>query len=52
MPIDGLVHRGQGFFTDRELYFFDPSGNRLELRDQTWSAGMPELSVDELAQQA
>jgi len=23
--IDGLVHRGQGYFTGRELYFFDPS---------------------------
>ena len=26
------------------------SGNRLELRDPTWSAGMPELTVDELAE--
>ncbi len=52
VPIDGLVHRGQGFFTGRELYFFDPSGNRLELRDPTWSDGMPELTVEELAQQA
>ena len=48
VPIDGLVHRGQGVFTGRELYFFDPSGNRLELRDPTWSAGMPEPTVEEL----
>ena len=49
VPIDGLVHRAQGFFTGRELYFFDPSGNKLELRDPDWSAGMPELTVEELA---
>jgi len=29
-----------------------PSGNMLELRDPTWSTGMPELSVDEIVQQA
>jgi len=52
VPIDQLVHRKQGFFTGRELYFFDPSGNKLELRDPTWSDGMPEPSVEELAQQA
>ena len=50
VPIDGLVHRAKGFFTGRELYFFDPSGNRLELRDPTWQEGMPELSVEEMAQ--
>ena len=49
VPIDQLVHRGQGFFTGRELYFFDPSGNKLELRDPNWVAGMPKLSVEELA---
>ena len=47
--IDHLTYRGQGFFTGRELYFFDPSGNRLELRDPTWTAGMPEPSFEELA---
>ena len=41
IPIDGLVYRGEGFFTVRELYFFDPSWNRLELRDPTWHEGMP-----------
>ena len=44
-----LTYRGQGFFTGRELYFFDPSGNRLELRDPTWGEGMPEPSFEELA---
>ena len=48
IPIDELFHRGKGFFTGRELYFFDPSGNRLELRDPTWQEGMPELSIEEL----
>jgi catechol 2,3-dioxygenase-like lactoylglutathione lyase family enzyme len=47
--IDQLYYRGKGFFTGRELYFFDPSGNRLELRDPTWKAGMPEPSYEELA---
>ena len=32
-----------------QLYFFDPSGNRLELRDPTWGEGMPEPSFEELA---
>ena len=48
VPIDELVYRGRGFFTGRELYFFDPSGNRLELRDPTWKEGMPEPSYDEI----
>ena len=48
IPIDQLVYRGKGFFTGRELYFFDPSGNRLELRDPTWEEGMPEPSFDEI----
>jgi catechol 2,3-dioxygenase-like lactoylglutathione lyase family enzyme len=46
IPIDQLVYRGRGFFTGRELYFFDPSGNRLELRDPTWQEGMPEPSFE------
>ena len=49
IPIDRLYHRAKGFFTGRELYFFDPSGNRLELRDPTWKEGMPEPSFEELA---
>ncbi len=47
--IEHLTYRGRGVFTGRELYFFDPSGNRLELRDPTWSEGMPEPSYEELA---
>ena len=48
IPIDDLIYRAKGFFTGRELYFFDPSGNRLELRDPTWTEGMPEPSFDEI----
>jgi len=44
-----LVYRKKGVFTGRELYFHDPSGNRLELRDPTWHDGMPEPTIDELA---
>ena len=44
-----LIYRRKGVFTGRELYFHDPSGNRLELRDPTWHEGMPEPSFDELA---
>ena len=47
--IDRLYYRKVGYFPGRELYFFDPSGNRLELRDPTWHAGMPEPSFEELA---
>ncbi len=43
-----LVYRERGFFTGRELYFLDPSGNRLELRDPTWRAGMPAPSYAEI----
>jgi hypothetical protein len=49
IPIDRLYYRAKGFFTGRELYFFDPSGNRLELRDPTWKAGMPEPSLSGFA---
>ena len=48
IQIDQLVYRAQGFFTGRELYFFDASGNRLELRDPTWVAGMPEPPFEEI----
>ncbi|HZA25375.1 MAG TPA: hypothetical protein VFA32_22730, partial [Dehalococcoidia bacterium] len=50
VPIAGLVYRARGFFTGRELYFLDPSGNRLELRDPTWQQGMPEPSFEEIVQ--
>jgi hypothetical protein len=49
VKIDELYYRKGGYFPGRELYFFDPSGNRLELRDPTWKAGMPEPSFDEVA---
>ena len=48
VPVIRLVYRGRGFFTGRELYFFDPSGNRLELRDPIWKEGMPEPSFEEI----
>jgi extradiol dioxygenase family protein len=48
VPIDQLIYRAKGFFTGQELYFFDPSGNRLELRNPAWTEGMPEPSVDEI----
>jgi catechol 2,3-dioxygenase-like lactoylglutathione lyase family enzyme len=49
IPIVDLVYREQGFFTGRELYFLDPSGNLLELRDPTWKPGMPTPRHEELA---
>ncbi len=49
VTIEHLTYRAQGVFTGRELYFFDPSGNRLELRDPTWTQGMPEPSFEKLA---
>ena len=49
VAIDHLTYRARGVFTGRELYLFDPSGNRLELRDPTWTEGMPEPSFAELA---
>jgi hypothetical protein len=48
IKIDNLTYRAQGFFTGRELYFYDPSGNRLELRDPTWEEGMAEPSYEEI----
>jgi hypothetical protein len=44
-----LYYRKGGYFPGRELYFSDPSGNRLELRDPTWKTGMPEPTFDEVA---
>jgi extradiol dioxygenase family protein len=44
-----IVYREKGFFTGRELYFFDPTGNVLELRDPTWKPGMPTPSVEEIS---
>jgi catechol 2,3-dioxygenase-like lactoylglutathione lyase family enzyme len=49
VPITHLEYREKGFFTGREIYFLDPSGNVLELRDPTWQAGMPKPTVEEIA---
>ena len=43
-----IVYRAQGFFLGRELYFLDPSGNMLELRDPTWKPGMPQPTYEEI----
>ena len=48
VPIVDLHYRAGGHFPGRELYFLDPSGNRLELRDVTWVKGMPEPSFAEV----
>ena len=50
VPIVRLQYRANGYFTGRELYFYDPSGNRLELRDPTWKKGMPEPPFDDIVQ--
>ncbi len=49
VEVVSLVYREKGFFTGRELYFLDPSGNRLELRDPTWQPGMPKPDWEEIA---
>ena len=46
--IYSLVYRERGFFTGRELYFNDPSDNRLELRDATWQSGMPTPPLEDI----
>jgi extradiol dioxygenase family protein len=43
-----IVYRARGHFTGRELYFLDPSGNMLELRDGTWKEGMPTPTFEEI----
>jgi len=48
IKVEELVYREKGFFTGRELYFLDPSGNLLEVRDPTWHAGMPTPSYEEI----
>ena len=49
IPVVDLIHREHGFFPGRELYFLDPSGNLLELRDATWMPGMAKSTYEELA---
>jgi hypothetical protein len=48
VKIEELTYREHGFFTGRELYFLDPSGNLLEVRDPTWKAGMTMRSLAEI----
>ena len=43
-PVD---YRPGGFFTGRQLFVLDPSGNRIELRDASWKAGMPTPTYEE-----
>jgi catechol 2,3-dioxygenase-like lactoylglutathione lyase family enzyme len=49
VPILDITYREQGVFLGRELYFLDPSGNMLELRDPTRKAGMPTPTYQEIA---
>ncbi len=44
-PVD---YRPGGFFTGWQLFVLDPSGNRIELRDQNWHPGMPTPTYDEI----
>jgi hypothetical protein len=44
-PVD---YRPGGFFTGRQLFVLDPSGNRIELRDSSWKAGMPTPTYEEI----
>jgi len=44
-PVD---YRPGGFFTGRQLFVLDPSGNRIELRDASWKAGMPTPTYEEI----
>ena len=48
VKIEELTYRAHGFFTGRELYFLDPSGNLLEVRDPTWKAGMATPSLADI----
>ena len=47
-PILDLVYREGGFFPGREVYFLDPSGNVLELRDPSWKPGMARPTLSEI----
>lgn len=49
IPVEHLTYRAKEFSTGRELYFFNPSGNRLEPRDPTWQESMPQPLFEELA---
>ncbi len=45
---EAIVYRERGHFTGRELYFLDPSGNMLELRDANWKPGMPTPTYEQI----
>ena len=47
-PVEPVMYRRHGFFTGAELYFPDPSGNTLEIRNAEWQPGMPEPTWEEL----
>ena len=47
-PVEPIVYRERGFFTGAEVYFPDPSGNVLELRDPEWKPGMPRPTFEEI----
>jgi extradiol dioxygenase family protein len=44
-PVD---YRSSGFFTGRQLFVLDPSGNRIELRDSSWKEGMLTPTYEEI----
>ena len=44
-PVD---YRLGGFFTGRQLFVLDPSGNRIELRDPSWQPSMPTPTYEEI----
>lgn len=47
-----IVYRKKGIFPGREIYIYDPSGNRVELTDPTWKLGMPEPTFEEVLEAA
>ncbi|HEX6512856.1 MAG TPA: VOC family protein [Chloroflexota bacterium] len=48
VEVEEIVYREKGFFTGREMYFLDPSGNLLEVRDPTWQPGQPTPTYEEI----
>jgi extradiol dioxygenase family protein len=45
---ESVDYRPGGFFPGRQLFVLDPSGNRIELRDASWNAGMPTPTYEEI----
>ena len=51
VPIDGEDWRRTGVFTGRSFYFYDPSGNRLEINDPSppfWPENVDEIDSPRL----